>query len=133
MKYLDSYVFIYAAVDTGSKGDLARALLARIQEGGFDAATSSLTYDEFFWKLSREKGFSAAVTCTKALMELPNLRILSVDEKVMLKAMELLGKYNLNIRDAIHASAALNNGISEIISEDRDFDTISGLTRTETV
>jgi predicted nucleic acid-binding protein len=132
MKYLDTYVFIYAAVDTGTKGELARSLLARIQEGDFEAATSSLSYDEFFWKMNRERGQDAAITCAKALMELPNLKILAVDEKVMLKAMELLGKYNINIRDAIHASAALNNGISEIISEDSDFDTIPGLKRMET-
>lgn len=129
MKYLDSNVFIYAAIDTGNKGNMARMILSRLQVGTMEAATSSLSYDEFFWKLNREKGHNAALSCTKALMELPNLRVLAVDENVMLRAVTLLDKYNLSIRDAIHAAAALENGISEIISEDSDFDSIPDLKR----
>ena len=59
MKYYDSNFFIYGAINTGKKGKWARDVIQSIEGGKASAVTSTLTYDEFFWKVKKEKGYEA--------------------------------------------------------------------------
>lgn len=59
----------------------------------------------------------------------PNLRILGVDEEIVKYAQNLIEKYNLKPRDAIHAASAIKNGAKEIITNDNDFDIVNELER----
>ena len=129
MKYFDSNFFIYAAIDRGKKGEWARNLLREIESGKESAVTSALTYDEFFWKVNREKGFKAALTATEALLEMPNLRFLEVDDEVIWKSFELIKNLELDPRDSIHAACALLHGVFTIVTEDKDFDRIGEINR----
>lgn len=129
MKYFDSNFFIYATIDRGKKGEWARNLLREIESGKESAVTSALTYDEFFWKVNREKGFKAALTATEALLEMPNLRFLEFDDEVIWKSFELIKNLKLDPRDSIHAACALLHGIFTIVTEDKDFDRIKEINR----
>ena len=53
MIYLDSNIFIYAAVNTQEPGEKARSLLQRIQQGDEKAETSALTFEEVFWAIKK--------------------------------------------------------------------------------
>jgi len=46
MIYLDSNVFIYAALGGGKEGSWCRDLVRRVTNGGEEAVTSALTVDE---------------------------------------------------------------------------------------
>ncbi len=129
MRYFDSNFFIYATLNSGKKGDWARGLISEIESGKISGVTSTLTYDEFFWKVKREKGFKAAVVATEALLEMPNLRFLSVTDEVVWKSFELINNLKLDPRDSIHAACALLHGVFTIVTEDKDFDNIDELTR----
>jgi len=129
VKYLDATVFLSAALDPGRSGSLARELLARVQHGESQAATSALTYDEIFWVVKKYRGFDAALRASKTLLDFPNLEIFPVDVEVLEKAHALAAKYKLNPRDAIHAASAVVNGIQVLISEDRDFDKVKEIRR----
>ena len=129
MKYLDSNVFIYAATlpQSSSKARKCKKILLDMADGKLHAATASLTWDELVWVIKGLAGNDAAAKEGRKFMELANLKILSVDESVLRVAQGLIEKYRLDPRDAIHAAAAVDNGIADFVSYDSDFDDIKEL------
>ncbi len=128
MLYLDSNVFIYAAINTEEIGQKARALLQQIQQGDQKAATSVLTFDEVFWSIKKRKPELASET-SYALLNFPNIDIVSADRKLALTALKLINEYNLAPRDAIHAATAIAMKADFIVSTDPHFDKIKELKR----
>lgn len=132
MKYIDSNVFIYPIVadeKNGSKSTSSKKVLLQIATGKLDAATCYLTWDEMVWVLKKFFGRDVALTGGKRFLEFPNLKFLKVDGLIINHAQELITKYEIKPRDAIHAACALENGIKEIISYDPDFDRVKELRR----
>ena len=128
MIYLDSNIFIYATVNTEEPGEKARSLLQRIQEGEEKAETSALTFDEVFWAI-RKLDFEAALEACQALLNFPNLEIISADRDLVLSALQIIKEYHLAPRDAIHAATAIVAKAEAVISTDTHFDKIRELTR----
>ena len=54
--YLDSNVFLFAALDTGKLGIDAKALLRRVSDGKIKAEISPLVLDEVMWELQKALG-----------------------------------------------------------------------------
>ena len=129
MIYLDATVFIYAAIDNRIKGNKARNIIKSIQEGKLNAFTSCLTYDEIVWIVKKYKGIEAALIVGNGFINMPNLKIFNVDINCIEKAQELIEKYKLFPRDAIHAATAILNNVIQILSEDKDFDRVEELKR----
>ncbi len=129
MKYLDSNVLIYAALDKQKKGKWCRSLLKKIEDGEESAGTSYLTYDEVLWKIDKVLSREDALEAVEAILTMPNLRFFDVDVEVIWKAHELISQEGFDPRDAIHLSTALNHGIYTIVSEDSDFDDVSEIDR----
>ncbi len=128
MIYLDSNVFLNAILDE-EKGEIARELLRGVQDGKDQAATSALTFDEVFWVVKKHRGFEDALKASKALLEMPNLIFIEVNDKVIWHAWELSKEYGLDPRDSIHAACALSRDIKTIVSEDDHFDTVKEVKR----
>ena len=128
MLYLDANVFIYAAINTEEIGQKARALLQKIQQSQEQAATSALTFDEVFWSIKKRKP-ELAIETSYALLNFPNIDIISVDRKLALDALKLINEYNLAPRDAIHAATAIAIKADFIVSTDPHFDKIKELKR----
>jgi len=132
MIYVDSNVFIYAVVadeKTEKKTLLSKKILLKIAQGSLKAATSSLTWDEFVWVIRRIFGSEVAIIEGKKFLRFPNLKILSVDEKVIREAQKIVEKYRIKPRDAIHVACALKNGIKKVISDDPDLDRVEEIER----
>jgi len=127
--YLDAGVFLSAALDKGAKGKRARELLREVQGGKTPAATSALTFDEVFWIVKKHRSFDDALQASKALLEMPNLIFLEVNDEVLWRSHALAEQYKLNPRDAIHAACALTHGIFTMVSEDEDFDRVKEIER----
>jgi len=131
--YVDSNVFLYASL-YGSEVEEAlrsREFLLRVAKGEVRASTSVLTWDEVVWVVRKVEGGGASSKIGSLLLRFPNLRILAVKRSTIEMAQELMEKYGLRPRDSIHAASALENGISRVISFDRHFDLVEGLTREE--
>ncbi|MBS7629664.1 type II toxin-antitoxin system VapC family toxin [Candidatus Bathyarchaeota archaeon] len=64
-----------------------------------------------------------------SFLKLPNIKMLRVDSEIILHAQNLLEKYSLKPRDAIHAATAIRNGINKIMSYDSDFDILPNIVR----
>jgi predicted nucleic acid-binding protein len=73
MYYLDSNKVIYAAGDSGEKGEWCRSVINKIENREITACTSYITYDEFFYKIRKEFGHSEALMLSKSFLETPNL------------------------------------------------------------
>jgi hypothetical protein len=128
MIYLDSNVFIYSAINTQEPGEKARSLLQRIQQGDEKAETSALTFDEVFWAI-KKLDFEAALEACQALLNFPNLEIISADREIALSALQIIKEYHLASRDAIHAATAIAAKAESVISTDTHFDKIKELKR----
>jgi len=128
MIYLDSNVFIYASVNTQETGEKARSLLQRIQQGDEKAQTSALTFDEVFWAI-KKLDFEAALEACHALLNFPNLEIISADRDIALAALQIIKQYHLAPRDAIHAATAIAAKAETLISTDPHFDNVKELKR----
>jgi len=128
MMYLDTNVFIYAAINTEEPGKRARSLLQRVQQGYEKAATSALTFDEVFWSVKKHSKILAQETC-KALLNFPNLEIIPVNRELALSALGIIEECVLPPRDAIHAATAIAIKADCIVSTDPHFDKIKEVTR----
>jgi predicted nucleic acid-binding protein len=128
MMYLDTNVFIYAAINTEELGKKAGSLLQRVQQGFEKAATSALTFDEVFWSVKKHSKILAQETC-KALLNFPNLEIIPVNREIALSALGIIEEYGLAPIDAIHAATAIAVKAECIVSTDPHFDRIKQVTR----
>ena len=128
MLYLDSNVFIYAAINMQALGEDARSLLQKIQLGEEKAETSALTFDEVFWAVKKHSQEAALEAC-QALLNFPNLEIVPVDQELVLLALRLIEEHHLAPRDAIHAATAIADKADAMISTDAHFDKLKELKR----
>jgi len=129
MIYLDSNVFIYAALGGGKEGSWCRDLVRRVTEGGEDAVTSALTVDEVVYQVRVSRGLEASVQAGEAVLQMAYLTVAPADAETLWKSLDLGRQLELYPRDAIHAATALIRGAPELISEDTDFDKVEGLRR----
>lgn len=129
MIYLDSNIFIYAAINNDRAGEKSRILIRKLLHEKRDIGTSSLTWDEIIYAIWKKEGKEKALLEGKKFLQFPDLILFKADTIILAKAQELAEYYSLKPRDAIHAATALVNGIKEIASDDPDFDKVKQLKR----
>ena len=133
MPYLDSNVFIYPVIydeEAEPKVRKAKEILLNVENGKLSAFTSTLTWDEVVWVVSKVMGRNDAVSQGKKLLGFPNLEFVVADENVLARAQKLVERYKLSPRDSIHVASALQKRTKTVISDDRDFDTVKEIKRT---
>lgn len=126
--YIDSNIFIFAALDRTELGDNCRRVLEMIQNNDLTCASSYLTIDEVIWVLKKKLGKENAVRIAKASMSLP-VRWIDIDRAIMSRMIEQFSDHNLDLRDSLHLSSMKSAGINTILSEDGDFDNVKGIKR----
>ena len=129
MQYLDAGVFIYAALNQQSIGRRARSLIQRVSDGKEEAASCTLSLDEVIWVVGKHRSREDAISAGRAFLSIPNLKLLPVNQDVLFSAITLMQRYGLDPRDAIHASTALQNRCTTIISADTHFDSVVEIPR----
>ena len=132
MPYLDSNVFIYPVLynlESEPNAQKAQDILFSVEAGELEAYTSTLTWDEVVWVVSKTMGRSEAVNVGKKLLGFPNLKFIDVDALVVCSAQRLIEKNKINPRDAIHVACALEKKITDIISDDSELDVIKEIHR----
>lgn len=133
MPYIDSNVFIYPAIyqtEAQQKAKKAKEILHKIENGELSAYTSTLTWDEVVWVVSRVMGRNDGIAQGRKLLGFPNLKFINADENVLTQAQTLIDKYKLSPRDSIHVASALVRNIKAVISDDADFDQVQEIERT---
>jgi len=128
-RYIDSNVFIYPVLFADDKAKRCRAVLQQIVSREIQAATSVLTWDEFTYIIQRNLGREIAIAEGEKFLHFPNLLLIETNAAILAKAQQLLSEFNIRPRDAIHAATAILQGVTEIISDDPDFDKIKTIRR----
>ncbi len=143
--FIDTNIFLYGAMDYTKYRATCRAFLQNIESGTYFAATSVQVLNEIVHKLilaettrtyrlhseseakklieDKPETISSLtrVWKTYALIRAYPLVIYSIDEATMDLAADLSSKYGLFISDASHLAVMKMNGISNIATNDNDF------------
>lgn len=134
MSYVDSNIFIYPIIyDPASIREAARArdFLLEIALGKIEAYASPITWDEIAWVVRKVLGTDISLNQGRKFLSFPNLKLLAIKRTTALKAQDIMEKYGLEPRDALHAAVALENKITTIVSYDEDFDKLKVMKRIE--
>ena len=126
MIYLDANFFIFAILDQTEKGDKARLILKEIVNGK-KAVTSVLTLDEVMWVFVKNKEKLRLSGLIHDIYKIPNLTICSVLTNIPLVSLSYLDF--LNPRDAFHVACMNELGVTEIVTDDSDFDKVKTIKR----
>ena len=129
MIYLDANFFLFASLDTTHKGENARKIQDSVIKGKRNAVTSALAMDEIMWVLIRNNKKHIMKTIVEGIYSIPNLEVISVSPTVPLLAVELIENYHLLPRDAFHAASMRELKITDIVSDDVDFDQVEWIKR----
>lgn len=123
MRYVDSNIFIYAALDAGPTGDQARSALR--QALGSKACTSALTLDEVLWVAKRLSGHETALKTVQNLLQLDV--VIHPVERRDVEAALIHFDAGFDPRDAIHAAIAIRRKCKAIVSSDNDFSRLDAI------
>jgi predicted nucleic acid-binding protein len=129
LKLIDANVFIYAAGDDHPNKAPCLRVLDNVHSGELEANTDIEVLQEIlhYYQRRGDAAFGAEVV-DHALAVVPEP--LAITVTVLLTAGEMLRAHSsLEARDAVHAAVVLGEGLEGIISADRGFDAIAGITR----
>ena len=129
MRFLDASLFIYLLT---ADGDLYREVRKLFLDSvRLGACTDALAIDEFIWVCKRKYGVPLhASTRTVRDVILPAVELLEISEAELLEALSALEKGLLDKpSDAIHYGVMKAHGVNEIVTEDRDFESLPGVRR----
>ena len=127
--FLDTAIFLYAAGKDHPLREPCRDVLRRVETGDLPATTSSEVIQELLHVLIRRDQREKALVLARSAMNLCQ-GLLSVGHEEMMRACEILEKVDIPVRDAVHAATMRQSGLTKIVSPDRHFDSIEGITRT---
>jgi len=129
MIYLDTNIFVYSAINRSEKGKVCIKLLTELIKNNETACTSVLTWDEIVHAIWKKEGKELALEEGRKFFNLPNIILIDATNDIIQNAQELMEKYNLKPRDAIHASTAIISKCTHLASDDTDFDKVKELKR----
>lgn len=123
MLFLDANFLIY--LNLGSDKKIKNLFMSVLNRPLY---TDVLVLDEVLYISKRKYGVEYSDTLDFLdRVILPYVNVLSIGEEEFNVAKRFLGL--LNPSDALHVASMMNNGIKEIISEDKDFDKLKEVKR----
>lgn len=128
MIYLDANFFIFCHFDSTVNGDNARKMLQKIIDGK-SAVTSTLALDEVMWVIVKNRKESELRQVIESVYSTTNLEVKEIGYQIPLLALDFIEVNTLKPRDAFHAAVMKSLGISEIVTDDADFDRLKGVKR----
>ena len=127
-RYIDTNIFIYWLGNHPTFGEKAYQWIKKIEEAPKGKyATSTLTIYQTLVIIAgltgrNLKDQTLVEEITHSITDLPGLTIISLTQKDITQAANLMKEYELDYEDALHLTAALKSKAKEIISNDQDFD-----------
>lgn len=131
MILVDANVIMYAAGAAHPNKQPSVAFLQRVAEGGVDATVDAEVLQEILHRYRAIERWPDGRRVYDLARELFPW-VLPITSEVVDRARRLLDQYDtVMARDALHAAVVLTHGLEGIVSYDRDFDPIAGVTRHE--
>ena len=128
---VDTAVFVYAVGEEHVYRDPCQDIVRRIGDRLLSAAITTDLLQEFVHQRTR-RGIDRFEAVRQAARIPAGCVVLDVTAAAALAALELFQAHpGLDARDAVFAAVALEHGIARILSPDRAFDAVAGLTRVD--
>jgi predicted nucleic acid-binding protein len=129
MKLLDTNVFLYAKGGAHPYQDACRAILTQTEQEPGEYGVDAELLQELLDLYARRGDRAFAVRAVNEALALVPEPFPVAREDVEEAADLFKGHRALSPRDAIHAAIVFNYGLEGIVSADRAFDRVAGLTR----
>jgi len=128
MKALDTNIIIYHAVKDSRFGKNASEIIARIEKGEEIFIPLTVFKEFMFDMLARGKDISYIIN-TFALFQKNNVKIAEDDFGIFIQGLEIADRYKIDPTDGVIVSMMMKHGITEIYSNDPDFDKVPEIKR----
>lgn len=115
---LDTMIFIYSMESRKPYIPLLRSIFNYIEGGFVKGVTSTITLLEILVKPIKDQNITAVKDYRFLLNNFPNLKMVSIDQRVAEKGAELRAKYGIRTPDAIQVAAAIENQATIFLSND---------------
>ncbi len=129
MRFVDTNVFIYVFIKSPKKDyEISKRILERIERGEEAATSLAVIYEAVDWLEynNREKEARSFLTAINSYLSLSKL-IVAWDN--FLPSLKDMYDKQIDFVDALTLQMMKENGISEIYSNDKDFDRIGWVKR----
>jgi predicted nucleic acid-binding protein len=131
--FIDTAVIMYAAGAEHPLRDPCRRLLEHVVEGRLEAVTSVEVIQEILHRFTALRRPEVGAEMARDALDL-FAPVLPVTHAVMRRMPDLVERHaTLAARDVVHVATCLEEGISEIVSPDRGFDSVPGIRRLDPV
>jgi predicted nucleic acid-binding protein len=126
--YVDSNVFFYAKIQDRVFGESCSRVLSKIASKEIDASTSALVALEVANAL-RRYGLSKDVADEVRAIFSFGIDVYPVESADIREAAEIYSEVKISPYDCAHAAIMKRNGLSTIVSADKEFDRVNWLKR----
>jgi predicted nucleic acid-binding protein len=127
--FVDTAVLLYAAGGAHPLRDPCRRLLRRIADGELEAVISAEVIQEILHRFTRIGRPDAGTAMARAALDL-FAPVLPITHATMRRMPDLVERHpGLAARDLVHVATCQAEGIEEILSSDRGFDSVPGIRR----
>lgn len=128
--FIDANIFIHAALGRDKKAEECRNFLKKVESGEQNSHTSVLVLEEALKAISHFRGESPSVEVINRFLRIKNLTVLALAKEDLECSFEFFKK-SLDVHDSLHLAIMKKQGITTILSYDKDFDSIKGIKRVE--
>lgn len=127
--FLDTSVLVLAYGTDHPLRQHCRGIVRRAHHDEFTLNLSTEAVHEFLHHRMRRAPRTTAVTNARDVVL--GCVVHPLDAAVLQRSISLVETTPIRGRDAVHAATALEHGFTEIVSTDRDFDSVPGLRRVD--
>jgi predicted nucleic acid-binding protein len=134
MQFVDANIFIrHLTGDDPEKAEACFALFQKAEHDEVELATTEAVIAEVVYVLSSKQLYKLPRerirTLLYPLLSLPGLKL--SPRRLYLRALDLYATHPIDFEDAIMVARMQRDGVEEVLSYDRDFDQVEGITRLE--
>ncbi len=129
MKLIDTNVFVYAVGRPDPYKESCRKIMQALLKGAHQYLTDAEVLQEILHVYGKRDRREQGVELVEALID-AELHIIPIGTAEIVGTAQLLREYPwVDARDAIHAAVVQLHGLDGVVSADRGFDVIRGVTR----
>ncbi|MCL7410448.1 MAG: type II toxin-antitoxin system VapC family toxin [Methanosarcinaceae archaeon] len=128
MKYIDTNIFINNLIGDARLGDAAEKYLESVANGREIASTSVHTMVEIYAFLKSKRLSEQKIADILSEVEQHGVILLPFEPDFLVDALPMV-ENGWKIGDAIHLNTMKKNKIIEIVTDDRHFENVAGITR----
>ena len=130
--FLDTNILLrHLMGDDPMQSPRARAVLARVERGELEVHTADTVVFETVYTLQRTYRLGKAAIRDQLLPILDMPGVILPGKRYFHRVFEIFVEANISFADAYHVVLMERLGLNEIISFDREFDRVAGITRIE--